>query len=93
VLEQAGLLGADPLGVAAAEGVVGERAGSALVVVDRGDFEQRSVGQDVLGELADERDVVDHLRCDPAADVTNDHGVAEVEAEEVRGVRCADRGT
>ena len=29
------------------------------------------------------RDVVDHLRSDPAADVTDDDGVAEVEAEEV----------
>ena len=80
------LVGADPLGVAAAEGVVGERAGSALGVVDHGDLEQRAVGQDVLGELADEGDVVDHLRGDPPADVADDHCVAEAEAEEVRGV-------
>ena len=73
-------------GVAAAEGVVGERAGSALGVVDHGDLEQRAVGQDVLGELADEGDVVDHLRGDPPADVADDHRVAEAEAEEVRGV-------
>jgi hypothetical protein len=52
-------------------------------VVDHRDLEQRAVGHDVLGDLADEGDVVDHLRCDSAADVTNDHGVAEVEAEEV----------
>ena len=30
----------DPLGVLAAEGVVGERAGTALGVVDHGDLEQ-----------------------------------------------------
>ena len=32
------------LGVAVAEGVVGERSGSALGVVDHGGFEQRAVG-------------------------------------------------
>ena len=86
VVAQGRLLGADPLGVAAAEGVVGERAGSALGVVDHGDFEQRAVGQCALGELADEGDIVDHLRGDPPADVADDHRVAEAEAEEVRGV-------
>ena len=86
MLAQGRLLGADPLGVAAAEGVVGERAGSALGVVDHGDLEQRPVGHDVLGELADERDIVDYLRGDPPADVADDHRVAEAEAEEVRGV-------
>ena len=40
VLAQGRFFGADPLGVAAAEGVVGERAGSALGVVDHGDLEQ-----------------------------------------------------
>ena len=43
-------------------------------------------GSDVLGELADEGDVVDDLRGDPPADVADDHRVAEAEAEEVRGV-------
>ena len=50
VLEQCRVVGADPLGVASAEGIVGERAGSARGVVDHGDLEQRAVGQDVLGE-------------------------------------------
>ena len=86
VLAQGRFLGADPLGVAAAEGVVGERAGSALGVVDHRDLEQRAVGQCGLGELADEGDIVDHLRGDPPADVADDHRVAEAEAEEVRGV-------
>ena len=45
VLAQGRFVGADALGVAAAEGVVGERAGSALGVVDDGDLEQRAVGQ------------------------------------------------
>ena len=80
VLEQARLLGADPLGVAAPERIVGERAGSALGVVDHRHLEQRSVGHDALGELADEGDVVDHLRSDAPADVTDDHHVAEAEA-------------
>ena len=44
------LLGADSLGVAAAEGVVGQRAGSALGVVDDGGLEQRALGRDALGE-------------------------------------------
>jgi hypothetical protein len=78
--------GADALGIAATERVVGERPGSALGVVDHGDLEQRAVGQDVLGELADEGDIVDHFGGDPAADVADDHRVAEAEAEEVRGV-------
>ena len=77
VLAQGRLLGADPLGVAAAERVVGERARAALVVVDHRDLEQRPVGQEVLGELADEGDVVDHLRGDPPADVADDDRVAE----------------
>jgi hypothetical protein len=55
-------------------------------VVDDGDLEQRVVGQCVLGELADEGDVVDDLRGYPPADVADDHRVAEVEAEEVCGV-------
>ena len=86
VLEQAPLIGSDPPGVAAAEGVVGERAGAALAVVDHRDLEQRAVGQHVLGNLSDERDLVDHLGGDSPADVADDHGVAETEAEEVRGV-------
>ena len=45
VLAQGRFVGPDPLRVAAAEGVVGERAGSALGVVDHGDLEQRAVGQ------------------------------------------------
>jgi hypothetical protein len=72
VVAQGRFVGADPLGVAVAEGVVGERAGSALGVVDHGDLEQGTVGQDVLGELADEGDIVDHLRGDPPADVADD---------------------
>jgi hypothetical protein len=43
VLLQVRLVGSDPLGVPAAEAVVGERAGSALGVVDHGDLEQRAV--------------------------------------------------
>ena len=54
--------------------------------MDHGDLEQRAVGQHALGDLADERDVVDHLGGDPAADVAHDDRVAEAEAEEVRGV-------
>ncbi len=86
MLAQARLLGADPLGVAAAKRVIGERAGSALGVVDHGDLEQRPVGQHVLSELVDERDVVDHPRRDLPADGPDDHRVAEAEAEEVGGV-------
>src|SRR4051812_7051894 len=65
---QPSLLGADALGVPVAEPVVGERAGSALGVVDHGHLEQRAVRQDVLGDLADEGDVVDDLGGDPPAD-------------------------
>jgi hypothetical protein len=39
-----------------------------------------------LGELGDERDVVDHLGGDPPADIADDHRVTEAQAEEVRGV-------
>ena len=39
-----------------------------------------------LGKLADECDVVDHLRGDPPAHVADDHRVAQAEAEEVRRV-------
>ena len=39
-----------PIGVLAAEGIVGERAGSALGVVDHGNLEQRALGQHVLSE-------------------------------------------
>ena len=59
VLAQGRLCGADPIGVGAAEGVVGERAGAALGVVDYGDLEQRAVGQRVLGDLANEGDIID----------------------------------
>ena len=76
MLEQGRFVGADPLGVAVAEGVVGERAGSALGVVDHGDLEQRAIRQDVLGELSDEGDVVDHLRCYPPAGIAGDQRVA-----------------
>ena len=86
MLAQGRFVGADPLGVASAEGVVGERAGSALGVVDDGDLEQRAVGQCGLCELTDEGDVVDHLRGDAPADVADDRRVAEAEVEEVRGV-------
>ena len=79
-------VGADPLGVAVAEGIVGERAGSALGVVDHRDLEQRAVGHDTLGDLADVGDIVDHLRGDTPADVAHDDRVAQTEAEEVRGV-------
>src|SRR5205823_380679 len=75
-----------PLGVAMTEVVVGECGGSALGVVDHRDLEQGPVGQDVLGELAYEGDVVDRLWGDPSADVADDDGVAEAEPEKVRGV-------
>jgi len=55
-------------------------AGSALGVVDHGDLEQRAAGQCVLGELADERDIVDDLRGYAPADVAQDDRVAEAEA-------------
>ena len=80
MLAQARFLGSDPLGVGVAEGVVGERTGSALGVVDHGDLEQRPVGQQVLADLADERDVVDHLRGHSPAYVSDNHRVAEAEA-------------
>ena len=86
VLAQGLLVGADALGVAPAEVIVGEGARPALGVVDDGDLEQRPVGQHVLGDLADERDVVDHLRGDPPTDVAHDDGVAQSEAEDVRRV-------
>ena len=88
VFEQGRFFDGDPLGVAAAEGVVGERAGSALGVVDYGDLEQRAVGQSGLGGLADEGDILDHLRGDPPADVADDHRIAEAEVEEVRGIHA-----
>ena len=80
------LFDADPLGISAAERVVGERACSALGVVDHGDLEQWAVGDHVLGDLNDEGDIVDHLSGDPPADVANDDRVAEAEAEKVRRV-------
>ena len=80
MLAQGRLLGADPLGVVAAEGVIGECAGSALGVVDHRDLKQRAVGQCGLGERADEGDIVDHLRGDPPADIADNHRVAEAEA-------------
>ena len=60
MLAKPGLLGPDPLRVAAAETVVGERSGSALRVVDHRDLEQRAVGQHSLSDLADEGDVAGH---------------------------------
>ena len=86
VLAQVRFVGTDPLGVAVAEGVVGERAGSTLSVVDHGDLEQRAVGQHVLGDLGDERDVVDHLMRDPPADIVHHDRITQLEAEEVRRV-------
>src|SRR5205823_2048155 len=83
VVTQGGLVRADPLRVAVAEVVVGERAGSALGVVDDSDLEQRPVRHDVLGELPDERDVLDYLRRNTPAAVADDDRVAEVEAEEM----------
>jgi purine nucleosidase len=77
------LVRADPLGIAAPKGVVGEGAGSALGVVDHGDLEQRAVRHEALGHLGDERHVVDRLRGDPPADVADDDRVAELEAEHV----------
>jgi hypothetical protein len=49
VLAQGRLFGADPLGVAAAEGVVGQRGGSALAVVDHGDLDSMPAAADPLG--------------------------------------------
>jgi hypothetical protein len=86
VLAQSRLFDADPLGVATAERVVGERGGSALGVVDHGHLEQRAVGQHALGDLADVGDIVDHLPCDPPTDVADDYRFAEAKAEEMRGV-------
>src|SRR5204863_5993319 len=86
VLAQGRLLYTDSIRVAAAEGVVDKRSGAALGVVDHGDLEQRAVRQHVLGELADEGDIVDDLRGDPPADVADDRRVAEAQAEEVCGV-------
>ena len=45
-------------------------------MVDHGDLEEWAVWQDALGELADEGDVVDHLRRDPPADVAHDRILA-----------------
>jgi hypothetical protein len=56
VVSEVRLLGADSLGVSAAEGVVRERAGSALGMADHGGLEQGAVWQEVLGDLADEGD-------------------------------------
>jgi hypothetical protein len=83
VVTQSGLVRADQSCVVVAEVVVGEGAGSALGVVDDSDLEQRSFRHDVLGELPDEGDVLDHLRRDAPAAVADDHRVAEVEAEHV----------
>jgi hypothetical protein len=69
-----------------AKGVVGERPGSAVSVMDHGDLEQRAVGHDALDDLADEGDVVGHLRGYPPPDVADDDRVAECEAEEMRRV-------
>jgi hypothetical protein len=64
------------LGVCAAEGVLGKRAGSALCVVDYDVFEQRAFCYGVRGDLVDERDVIDHLGGDPAAAIANDDCIA-----------------
>jgi hypothetical protein len=85
VVAQRRFFGPDPVGVATAERVVSERAGSALRVVDHGDLEQRTVRDDVFGDLADEGDVVDHLRGDTASDVADDDRVAEAEARTCAG--------
>src|SRR5438105_13224586 len=86
VLPQGRLVGADALGVAATERSVGERSASALRVVDDRDLKQRAVRQDVLGDLAEERYVVDYLRSHTAAHVADNDGVAEGEPEKVGGV-------
>ena len=83
---QGRFVGADPLGVAVGEAVVGGRSGSALGVVDHGDLEEGSVGQHGFGDLADEGDIVDHLRGDAPANVAKHDRVAEAEAAEMRGV-------
>jgi hypothetical protein len=46
----------------------------------------KGVGQHGLGDLADEGDVVDHLRRDAPTDVADDGRVAELDAEELCGV-------
>ncbi|HET7050417.1 MAG TPA: hypothetical protein VFI54_19295 [Solirubrobacteraceae bacterium] len=69
-----------------AKGVVCQRTGSALRVVDHSDLEQRAIGQHVLHDLADERNVVDHFGRDSPANVADDHRIAHAEAEEVRRI-------
>ena len=83
VLPQGRLVDADPLGVAATERRVGERSASALRVVDDRNLEQRAVRQDVLGDPADERHVVDYLWSRTTAHVADNDRVAEGEAEKV----------
>ena len=55
-------------------------------MVDHRDLEQWAVGEDGLGDLADERHVVDDLSCDAPAHVADHHRIAEAEAEEVRWI-------
>jgi hypothetical protein len=54
--------------------------------MDDRDLEQRTVGRDPIGQIADERDVVDHLVGHPAARVAHDHRVPERETRERGGI-------
>jgi hypothetical protein len=83
VLEQLGFIRPDPFRVAAAEVVVGERARSALRVVDDGHLEERPVGNGGLRELSDERDRLDDVWSDTTTAVANDERIAELELEEM----------
>src|SRR5262249_53016447 len=76
----------DLLRIAVTEMVVGERAGSALGVMDDRDLEQRSIRHGLRGELGDEGDVVDDFWCNAPPSVAYDHRVAEIETEDVGGV-------
>src|SRR5499425_2970841 len=78
------------LGGAVPEGGVGEEPGAALGVVDDSDFEERGrralAGEHLFGEEGEVGDVVDDGLGDASPGVAGDGCVAELEAEDDRGV-------
>ncbi len=83
-LVEAGRLGG-PMPVAG----VGEKAGSALRVVDDRDFEEpvvRDLAGQLLGEVGEVGDVVDDSLGDASPRVADDGSLPELEAEDDRGV-------
>jgi hypothetical protein len=75
-----------PLCVAGAEVVVMQYASSALSVMDDRDLKPDAPRGHRLNDLTDEGEVIDHFGCNTPTYVADDHGVTQLETENMSWV-------